>query len=380
MKKIGTFENGISRRKFLGSTAAAAALTMVPFSYGCKEKTPSPAAGPLVSDKPDSKFGGVQIGAITYSWRSMPGGLENVIKYCKEAGVSSIELMSGDLEDYLGAPKNPMSGRPAGAPAGAAPGGARPAGAAPGGAAPGGAPGAARPAGAQGGGFQRQPLTPEQEAARAKYTQDLKDWRVGMDMTKVATAKKLFDDAGIGIHIVKFSPARWSDEEIDYAFKVAKAMGAKGVCDEISEEAVNKLGPIAEKHGMYALFHNHMQFATEGFSYDPFLAVSPAVMMNFDAGHFFGSTGIHPNTIIEKYHDRLFSVHMKDKTGPNADPPNQNQVWGQGEVPIADILLLIKKNNWPLYCDIELEYEIKPWSNPVKEVKTCVQYARNILM
>lgn len=375
MKQTGTFKNGISRRKFLGSTAAAAALTMVPLSYGCKENTAA-AAGPQASGKPDSKFGGVQIGAITYSWRSMPGGLENVVKYCKEAGVSSIELMSGDLEDYLGAPKNPMA-RPTGAPPAAV---AAPAGAPPAGAAQGGAPGAARPAGAQGGGFQRQPLTPEQEAARAKYAQDLKDWRVGLDMSKVAAAKKLFDDAGIGIHIVKFSPGRWSDEEIDYAFRAAKAMGAKGVCDEIGEDAVKKMAPIAEKHGMYAVFHNHMQFATEGFSYDPFLAVSPAVMMNFDAGHFFGSTGIHPNTIIEKYHDRLFSVHMKDKTGPNSDPPNQNQVWGQGEVPIADILLLIKKNKWPLYCDIELEYEIKPWSNPVKEVKTCIQYARNILI
>lgn len=377
MKNTGNSKNGISRRKFLGSTAAAAALTMVPLSYGCTSKTPA-AAKPAVSDKPNSKFGGVQIGAITYSWRSMPGGIENVIKYCKEAGISSIELMSGDLEDYLGAPKNPMAGmsRP---PAG----GQRPAGSPPPPPPPppaGAAQGAARPAGAPAGGFQRPPLTPEQEAARAKYTQELKDWRVGMDLTKVETAKKLFDDAGIGIHIVKFSPARWSDEEIEYAFKAAKAMGAKGVCDEISEDAVKKLGPIAEKHGMYAVFHQHMQFATEGFSYDPFLAVSPAVMMNFDAGHFFGSTGIHPNTIIEKYHDRLFSVHMKDKTGPNTDPANQNQVWGQGEVPIADILLLIKKNNWPLYCDIELEYDIKPWSNPVKEVRNCVQYAKNILI
>jgi len=311
----------------------------------------------------------------------MPGGLENVIKYCKEAGVSSIELMSGDLEDYLGAPKNPMSGRPAGAPAagvppaGTAPGAARPAGAA-----PAGAPGAARPAGAPAGGFQRQPLTPEQEAARTKYAQDLKNWRVGMDMSKVAAAKKLFDDAGIGIHIVKFSPARWSDEEIEYAFKVAKAMGAKGVSEEIGEDAVKKLGPIAEKLGMYAVFHNHMQFATEGFSYDPFLAVSPAVMMNFDAGHFFGSTGIHPNIMIEKYHDRIFTIHIKDKTGPKTEPANMNQVWGQGQVPIADVLLLLKKNKWPIYVDIELEYEIKPWSDAVKEVRTCVQYARNILI
>jgi sugar phosphate isomerase/epimerase len=398
MKKIGNSKNGISRRKFLGTTAAAAALTMVPLSYGCKSNTTA-AAGPAASDKPNSKFGGVQIGAISYSWRSMPGGVENTIKYCKEAGINSIELMSGDLEQYLGAPKNPMAGmfgppaggqRPAGAtPAGAPGAGAPPAVAAQGGGAPraAGQPGSARPgapsaapAGAPMGGFQRPQLTPEQEAARAKYTQDLKDWRVGMDMTKVAAAKKLFDDAGISIHIVKFSPARWSDEEIDYAFKVAKAMGAKGVSDELGEDAVKKLGPIAEKHGMYAIFHQHMQFATEGFSYDPFLSVSPAVMMNFDAGHFFGSTGIHPNTIIEKYHDRIVSVHIKDKTGPKTDPPNMNQVWGQGEMPLADVLLLIKKNKWPLFADIELEYDIKPWSDAVKETKKCVQYAKNILI
>ncbi|MDX9947465.1 MAG: sugar phosphate isomerase/epimerase [Bacteroidales bacterium] len=375
MKNNGEMKNGISRRKFLGTSAAAAALAVIPVAYGCKTRAAADEV-PAVSDKPNSKFGGVQIGAITYSWRSMPSGIENVIKYCKEAGINSIELMSTDLEQYLGIPENPMRSMFGGGgqrqapppPPPPPPAGTRPAAQA--------APAQAqRPAGGQ-----RPPLTEEQQAAVAKYNEDVKNFRINVDMAKVAAAKKLFDDEGIGIHIVKFSPARWSDEEIDYAFKVAKAMGAKGVCDEISEEAVNKMGPIAEKHGMYAVFHNHMQFATEGFSYDPFLAVSPAVMMNFDTGHFFGSTGIHPNTIIEKYHDRLFSIHMKDKTGPNADPPNTNQVWGQGEAPIADVLLLLKKNQWPIYVDIELEYEVKPWSNAVKETRTCVQYARNILI
>lgn len=376
MKNNGEMKNGISRRKFLGTSAAAAALAVIPVTYGCKTKAVAEEV-PAVSDKPDSKFGGVQIGAITYSWRSMPSGIENVIKYCKEAGINSIELMSTDLEQYLGIPENPMRSMFGGGGGGqrqAPPPPPPPAGVTP----------AAQTAPAQAqrpaGGFQRPQLTEEQKAAVAKYNEDVKNFRINVDMAKVEEAKKLFDDAGINIHIVKFSPARWSDEEIDYAFKVAKAMGAKGVCDEISEEAVNKMGPIAEKHGMYAVFHNHMQFATEGFSYDPFLAVSPAVMMNFDTGHFFGSTGIHPNTIIEKYHDRLFSIHMKDKTGPNTDPPNTNQVWGQGEAPIADVLLLLKKNQWPIYVDIELEYEIKPWSDAVKEVKTCVQYARNILI
>jgi sugar phosphate isomerase/epimerase len=200
-------------------------------------------------------------------------------------------------------------------------------------------------------------------------------------MQKVAAARKLLDDAGIQPHIVKFSPSRWSDEEIEYAFKVAKAMGAKGVSEEIGEEAAKKLAPFAEKHDMFAVMHQHMQFAeVEGFSYDPYIEISPAIRFNFDAGHYFGSTGKHPNDIIRKYHDHIFSIHIKDKTGPNTDPPNTNQVWGQGEMPLEDVLLLIQKEKWPIYCDIELEYDVKPWSNAVKEVKTCVNYARQILM
>ena len=48
---------------------------------------------------------------------------------------------------------------------------------------------------------------------------------------------------------------------------------------------------------------------------------------------------------------------------------------GQGEMPLEDVLLLIKQEKWPIYCDIELEYDVKPWSNAVKEVATCVKYA-----
>lgn len=354
-------KKNLSRRKFLGSTAALAAVSMAPMSL-----IEAPYIQKKATSKVSSNFGGVQIGAITYSWRNMPGGLENIIKYCKESGISSVELMSGDLETFLGAPANPMAGmmrapQPAPRPAAQAPQGQAPAAAAQ--QAP-----------------RRPQMTPEQQEQINKYNQDLKAWRAGFDITKVAAAKKLMDAAGVKAHIVKFSPSRWSDEEIDYAFKVAKAMGAKGVTDEIGEEAVKKLAPFAEKHGMYAVFHNHNQFATPGFSYDPFLAVSPAVMMNFDMGHFYGSTGIHPNTILEKYHDRIFSVHIKDKTGPKTDPANTNQVWGQGETPLADVLLLIKEKKWQLPCDIELEYEIKPWSNQVKETATCVKHARQILM
>jgi sugar phosphate isomerase/epimerase len=344
----------LSRRKFLGSTATVAAFSMMPVNLFSKNTM---VAKNLTGTTPDSSFGGVHIGAITYSWRSMPGGVDNIIKYCNETGISSIELMSNDIEEFLGAPKNPMMAMFAPPPPPRKGETTPPAGPPP----------------------RREP-TSAQKADIEKYNQEMKKWRLALPVSKMDDVRKMFDKAGIKIHIVKFSPAKWSDEEIDYAFKSAKALGAKGVTDELGMEAVKRLAPFAEKNGMYAIFHTHMQFATPGFSYDPFMAISPAVMFNFDCGHFFGSTGLHPNTILEKYHDRIVSIHIKDKTGPKTDPANTNQVWGQGEMPLEEVLLLIKQKGWPIFCDIELEYDIKPWSNAVKEVKTCVHYARQILM
>ena len=353
--------NKLSRRSFLGSSAAVlATASLAPMVNSC-QRTPCPSFPGI--DEFGSKFGGVQTGCTTYSFRNMPAGLENTVKYCRETGISSIELRMY-LEEYLGAPENPtqsiyrqaqqeFEARQAQQRVVIASSAERPG---------------------------RRQLTPEQQAVIDQYHADLKAFRLSLTPEKIAAVKKMFDDAGIGIHIWKAEPSGWSDEEIDYAFATAQALGAKGITEEISERAVKKLAPFAEKHNMYAIFHNHNQFAEEGFNIDTFLAVSPAVMLNFDVGHYFGSTGLNPCDFMRKYHDRIFSIHIKDKTGPNTNPPNTNQVYGQGETPVKEILLLIKNEGWPIYVDIELEHDIKPWSNQVKETKTCVQYLRNILI
>jgi sugar phosphate isomerase/epimerase len=98
-----------------------------------------------------------------------------------------------------------------------------------------------------------------------------------------------------------------------------------------------------------------------------------------DAGHYFGATGLHPNTVIEKYHDKMRSIHIKDKTGPKSNPAGTNMPFGKGETPIADILLLLKKEKWPISVDVELEYQIPEGSDAAKEVAKCIEYMRNIL-
>ncbi len=329
-------ENKISRRKFLNAAASVAAITAIPFNYGFRS-----FSNGILAAKPNSKFGGVQIGAISYSWRSMPSTPADIINYCLQAGISNLELMGNIVEEYLGLPAGP-----------------------------------ARPAR---GASQTKEQKEEFEKAAAAVTEAQRKWRLSVSMEKYVALRKMFNDAGINIHIVKFAPSNWTDEEIDYAFKAAKAMGAKGVTNEIGDEACKRLGPFAEKHKMYAIFHQHLQPAEPGWNFDKFLAYSPNNMLNFDAGHYFGCTGLHPNDLIKRLHNRIFSIHIKDKTGPKSTPPNTNQVWGKGEMPIADMLLLLKKEKWPIYVDIELEYEVPADSDAAKEVSKCVEYAKKIL-
>lgn len=325
--------------KRIGLTALALSIALFTSSFA--PEVDAPMDGAVAENcKINSRYGGVQIGAITYSFRSIRE-VDAVIQACVDAGLSSVELMGTGIEAYLGAPENPLSWRR----------------------------------------MRADDKTDQEKAAMAKYQTEIKEWRNNPDvLAKYVELRKKFNDAGVNIHIYKWV-AGMSDEELDYSFKVAKTLGAIGITSEIGEENCKLVGAAAERAGMVAIFHNHMQYAKDDFDVDALLALSPANRLNFDIGHYYGSTGKNPAEFIEKYHDQIASIHLKDKTGAsNETVKNANQVWGQGETPVAEVLQLIQKNQWPIYCDIELEYKIAPWSDAVKEVKLCREYCRQILL
>jgi sugar phosphate isomerase/epimerase len=272
------------------------------------------------ASKKGSKFGGVQIGTITYSYRSMPDqSLTGMLNYALQSGLSSVELMGGAVEEYAGIPQS-------------------------------------------------------------KDPQVIQKWRSTVSMEKFKEMRKLFNKKGVKIDILKLGDKSWSDAEIDYAFNACKALGARGITMEISEEAGKRMAPFAEKHNLYAIFHNHGQPGDPNFSFDKVLAYGPKLMLNLDFGHYFGATGVNPCILIERLHDRIASLHVKDKTGPKASDPNKNQQFGKGDTPVTEILQLVQKNKWPITCDIELEYTLPQGSDAVKEVTKCVEYCRAALL
>ena len=178
-----------TRREFIGRAAAIAA---------CAAITPHiVAAEAAAKAKPNSVMNGVRVGVITYSYR---GGnintAEETLKALLEDGLSEVELMDGPIRAFAGIRGGGRRGRP-GASAESEP----------------------------------KPTDAEREAQLAKC-RDL---------------RKMYNDAGVNIHLHKL-PFGQSDEEIDFNFEVAKALGCIGITTERSDQMARKLAPFADKH------------------------------------------------------------------------------------------------------------------------------------
>ena len=284
----------LSRRSFIGAAAAVAASSAIP--------TLSRAA----SARPDSKFNGVQIGTITYSYRSLPGSAEDILTHVTKCGISSIELMGGPAEKFA--------------------------------------------------------------AAHGSANGSMDGFRA---------LRKMYNDAGVNIHIVKFGSIgnkNMSDEQIEYYFNVAKALSAKGITRELSDDAAKRLGPVADKHRIMIGFHNHTQLKPD--TYDgKILSYGDHLGINLDIGHYVAGTNRSPIPLIERHRDRILSLHLKDRKVNNGP----NMPFGQGDTPVALVLQYMKRNKCSFPADIELEYKVPKGSDAVKEVTKCVEFCEKAL-
>ena len=357
-----------------------------------------PAAGlfpaSLVAQaKPNSLIDGVQIGTITYSYRSMlDQSAEATLKYIVDSGISAIELMGGPVESYAGAPT--AGGRGGGGGRGRGGDGRGPGGPGGGGRAQADAPPmtgswngqpCAVPvagAGGQGGGGGRGrggrgETTPEQQAAQQEQADKLKAWRTSVSMDAFKKLRKMYNDAGVTIYAWKQLSASMSDAEYEYIFNVAEALGCTHTTLELltDEAQLKRVGDFAMKKKVYAAYHTHGQGSMTAF--DQAFALSKGNMANVDFGHWVaaGNVGGTPMQFLEKHHARISSFHLKDRTTPANC--SLNLPWGTGETPIKEILQLVRKNKWKFPGSIELEYNIPEGSDAVKETKKCVEYLQD---
>lgn len=300
------------------------------------------SASPLLLAKPNSKFGGVQIGInAPYSFRGMPGGADDILRYMTEVNLSAVELRTQPVEAFLGAPPVPMVRR----------------------------------------GKKGPPPTPEQQQAQKEAQAALNKWRLGLSMDQVKTFRKKYEDAGVLIQIVKVDGIdAMPDDVVDYCFNTAKTLGAKALSCEIPVSRTKRLGEIAARHQLMVGYHGHGNVTDpEAFgapsSWERAMSYSKYNGMNLDIGHFVAGNNVSPIELIKEHHNRITHLHLKDRKmqmGPN-------QIWGQGDTPIAEVLRLLKKEKYPFQATIEFEYEVPEGSTVLKEIAKCVEFCQRAL-
>ena len=281
----------------------------------------------------NSKFFGVQIGVITYSFRSMKQDVNSLIRYCKECNINAIELMGDSIEVHAGKPKNTSN--------------------------------------------SKNPL------ASVQYRKDVINWRRKVSMKKFKKIKKLFNNNGITIYAFKPNALgeNNTDEEIIYALKAGKALGATHVTVEIPKDETHslKLGKLAEKYKMHIAYHAHKQAADT--AWDTLLSQSNYNAINLDCGHYIAAGGNNTSEsllrFIEKNSKRIMSMHLKDRSSNKTG--KTNHPWGEGETPIKEILTLLKEKQYDIPVSIEFEYRTSIASNAINEVKKCLEYSKKIL-
>jgi sugar phosphate isomerase/epimerase len=284
------------------------------------------------ADKPNSKVNGVQIGLnVPYSFGEAGMSGDDILKNCVELGLSGVELRTQPVESFLGVPAEISNvKKPKGAP---------------------------------------------KDDVKDKAGK-LREWRKSVSMDKVKEFRAKYNETGVLIEIVKVDGLfTMADEELDYAFTLAKTLGARAISSEISheEKELKRLGSFADKHQMLVGYHGHATTTPE--HWEAGFAVAKYNGANVDLGHFVAGNNTSPVPFITKYHDRITHVHVKDRKKNNGP----GMPFGEGDTPIVEVLKLIRDNKWPIQATIEFEYKVPEGSDRMKEIAKCVKYCRDAL-
>ncbi len=282
------------------------------------------------TSKPNSIVAGVQIGLnVPYSFAAPTMSGDEILKKVVQLGLSGIELRAQPVEVFLGAPADLVYGK--------------------------------------------KGVAKEQTGSGAA---NLREWRKSAPVDKAKDFREKYESAGVLIEIVKVDGIfEMSDEEIDYAFALVKALGARAMSTEIShaEPDLKRLGGFADKHKMMVGYHGHATTKPE--HWEAAFALAEYNGANVDLGHFVAGNNMSPVPFITKYHDRVTHVHVKDRrynNGPSVP-------LGEGDTPVAEVLRLIRDNKWPIQGTIEFEYKIPPGSDRMAELARQVKFCRDAL-
>jgi sugar phosphate isomerase/epimerase len=207
----------------------------------------------------------------------------------------------------------------------------------------------------------------------------LRGWRLGHPVDHYRSVKQEFDAAGIEIYTyyVNINDS-YTDAEVDAMFEAAKMLGARGCVGSQGLALSERLARFPGKHGLFLGLHNHANLSdpdalNNEASFVKGLAFSPDMKATLDTRHFTAANG-DCIAFLERHHERMSSVHLGDRRRDNG----RSTPFGEGDVPIIEVLRMIRDNKWPIVVLLEFEHgTLRP---QVEEVQLMFDYCKRAVL
>lgn len=282
--------------------------------------------------KPNSRFAGVQIGAQSYSYRTMP--LDKAIAGMVAAGINSCELWGGHVEPAVISQEMEKQGRKLG--------------------------------------------DTTESGVSITDREGLRRFRLETPLRHWAMIAEQFQKAGVEICAYNYGfRDDCTDGELERGFLFARMLGAKVMTASGNVSVARRVDPLAQKYKMRVGWHNHSNLRPNEFARPEDFAEamngkSKYMAINLDIGHFTAA-GYDPVEFLAQHAADIVTLHIKDRKRNQGD----NVAFGQGDTPIRQVLQLLRDKKLAIPANIEYEYD---GGDAVEALKACVAYCKAALV
>jgi inosose dehydratase len=183
-----------------------------------------------------------------------------------------------------------------------------------------------------------------------------------------ASGRKLY---GAGVIYMK------SEEEVDNAFRYAKAAGLKVIIGVPNPDLLDRVEKRVKETDIRLAIHNHGPeddtYPSPKSAFDRIANMDQRMGLCVDIGHTLRS-GYDPAKVIKQYKDRVYDVHLKDIN--SSEPDGKTLEMGRGVMDIPSVIKALRSINYKGVMAVEYE---KDGDDPLPGLAESVGFARGVM-
>ena len=295
---------------------------------------------------PHIRWAGVDVGAAVATRDGLLQATpDELLEAAVTLGITTVELDANRLEAFLGAPPEPALLHPPddGFDTGLLP-------------------------------EEEEVFRDELEISRATFDAQVRQWRASVSLGPIDELRERYDETGVRVAVLRWDDlASWADAEVDYAFRLAHAIGASLLSTELTTAAPGRLGPAANRHGLVVSFRGQEGTHPDGLS--AALGHGGLTGVSLDLGTWTAGGHGSPLPFLTSYANRITHVYLTDRRASDGTPVPL----GQGDAPIRDVLQAMRDRQWPFPALIDVTADTAGESDPLDALARAVAYCREIL-